>query len=152
MNINSDVNPDLVVYYNVRESVPRSTIDIIDSIANETSSATLYSDVELKNVIGQWCYIGTVFDITSPENIKNNKYPEQGIGLLYLPEGIIEYNSDNASFRLDPDFKKYIYPNDAQLILPIITSTGDFMNYPGYVVINVNNVTFTREINVYFNK
>lgn len=144
----SNVKPDLVVQYNLRDS--ESTKQVVTSVAYQTSSAPLLS--ETGDLIGDWVIRTTVFNITNPKNISSDRYPVEGNGVLYLPEGTIEYCSDLANFKLEPTSKQYIYPNEKQFVFPIDAGTGDFLNTSGFVVIIPNNVTFTRDILVYFDK
>jgi len=144
----SNVAPDLVVQYNLRDS--ESTKQPVKSVAYQTSTAPLLS--EAGDVIGDWGIQTTVFNITNPKNISEDRYPVQANGVLYLPEGTIEYCSDLANFKLEPTTNQYIYPDQKQFVFPIDSGTGDFLNTSGFVVIIPNNVTFTRQILVYFDK
>jgi hypothetical protein len=146
--MNSNVKPDLVVKYNLRES--ESTKQIVGSVAYQTSSAPLLSERE--EVIGEWAIQTTVFNVTNPKNIALDKYPVNGSGVLYLPEGTIEYCSDIANLILEPTTKQYIYPSKNPLVFPIASGTGDFLNSSGFVVVIADNVSGKRDLLVYFNK
>jgi hypothetical protein len=146
----SNVAPDLVLHYSLLQS--SSTKETKDSVVCQTSSSPLYAEVELNNVIGDWTFDSTIYNITNPKCISEDKYPGHANAVLFLPQGTIEYCSDLANFKLELTTQQYIYPDEKLFVFPIESGTGNFLNVSGFVVVIPDNVTNTRDILVYFDK
>jgi hypothetical protein len=141
--IPSGVQPDLVFYYNVEVNNVVTQTELGNSGLLQTRDTPIYSEPELKNIIGDFVSQQTLFDTNSTKNL----YPCLGPNVYYLPQGSIQIANNLA--RTKNSAGAFTNPSGTY-VFGIDSGYGDFLNTTGIVVLNA--VESLREVLVYFNK
>lgn len=136
-------NPDLTFFYNT----PANEINILPSSNNEIivkgKLFELFSDFELKNLIGlvEYNSIDTIYKT-------NNFIFNTSQASFVLPQGNIIFNSSNTNDLNDSGYFK----ENKILYFPIISGggSGNFTFSKGWVVINTLKDDTRRVVYVYF--
>ena len=153
MTIPNGSKPDLVFYYSLLlpTSVINKTINGKDVI--QTATGVLTADPEYQQVIGKFAFNITVYNAINPTtNEPNNDqriFEVTGTNVYFLPEGTIS-NSINLNFYKDNN-GNFIVPSDQENVYQILSGSGDFLNYSGFIV-QLTDGKLGREIQVYFDK